>query len=305
MKHPGVGLLSAIEDAYGLQACTTSRLYGGEEAVVWRIDTPLGAYVVMEYPQWRTVPELVWVHQLSRHLKSLVPETVVPLAAGNGRTLVVSTDSPVAVFPFIAGETLDKDDRHLRFQAARLLARLHAHLLTVTIGTRPRSGPEAPANWWRPPDAEEIVDPELDALVSELQAGTRRLIKAHIHGDYYRRNLLCRDGEIVGIIDWNDAHVDWLIQEVAWSTWEFCKNRAGDALLVDRAEDFVAAYTAAGGPGIQDAHDLILPFIRLRLRDEIRGHLAARARGLPGDADYASAERRAFAKLRDSSLMSA
>jgi Ser/Thr protein kinase RdoA (MazF antagonist) len=109
----------------------------------------------------------------------------------------------------------------------------------------------------------------------------------------------------VGVIDWNDAHVDWLVQEVAWSTWEFCKNGAGNTLLADRAAEFVAAYKATGGPGLQDADDLILPFIRLRLRDEIRGQLAASARGLPGDAAYAAAECRAFTALRDSSLLTA
>lgn len=305
MERGGERLLSAIAEAYGLHARVTSRLYGGEDAAVWRIDTPLGAYVVVAYPHWRTVAELAWVHQLSLRVKSAVPETVAPLVANNGRTLVVSAGSPVAVFPFIAGEPLDIDDGPLRLRAARLLACLHAHLLTVSIGPRPRPGPGAPANWPRDPDPQEIVDPELDALLSQLQSRTRRLVRATIHGDYYRRNVLCRDGEIVGVIDWNEARADWLIQEVAWSTWEFCKNKAGDALLVDRAEEFVAAYVAAGGPGIGDAHDLILPFIRLRLRGEVRGYLAARARGLPGDATYASAERRAFAVLRDLSLTTA
>ncbi|MGH3975532.1 MAG: hypothetical protein ACRDS9_19705 [Pseudonocardiaceae bacterium] len=54
----------------------------------------------------------------------------------------------------------------------------------------------------------------------------------------------CPAGTIVGLIDRDDAHVDLLATELAWSTWELAKALDDDTMLIDRASCFIAAYQA-------------------------------------------------------------
>ncbi|WP_201388158.1 hypothetical protein [Ktedonobacter sp. SOSP1-85] len=45
-----------------------------------------------------------------------------------------------------------------------------------------------------------------------------------------------------------------------------------------------------------------IPFIRWRLREEMRRHYAAVASGLPGEPEYAAGELRAFKRLRENGV---
>jgi aminoglycoside phosphotransferase (APT) family kinase protein len=85
-----------------------------------------------------------------------------------------------------------------------------------------------------------------------------------MHRDFFPGNILCRQGEIVGLVDWDEVEWGPLITELAWSVWEFGKSPTGDTLLLDRALEFLGAYRRAGGP-IEPSNSLI-PLIRDRLR---------------------------------------
>ncbi len=102
-----------------------------------------------------------------------------------------------------------------------------------------------------------------------------------MHGDFFWRNLLCRQGRIVGLIDWDDAWCGRLIIELAWATWEFGKSPEGDALRRDRATEFLTSYREAGGPA-QPTTDLI-PIIRERLRRDLAFFRRVAAMGHPID----------------------
>ena len=43
-----------------------------------------------------------------------------------------------------------------------------------------------------------------------------------IHGDYFRGKL-CRGTDVVGLVDFEEARVDWLAFDLASAVWEFCK----------------------------------------------------------------------------------
>ena len=58
------------------------------------------------------------------------------------------------------------------------------------------------------------------------------------------------------------------------------------------------AYRAAGGPCHEDEYSLLLPFIRWRLREEVRYNLAAAAVGERWDPEYVDKEVHAFQRLR-------
>ena len=85
-----------------------------------------------------------------------------------------------------------------------------------------------------------------------------------VHGDYFRGNLLVQDDDVTGIVDWDEAHIDWMAYELGWSAWEFCT--PGDSLDFDAGafDAFVRTYRDAGGrvPATED--DLLLPAVRCR-----------------------------------------
>jgi Ser/Thr protein kinase RdoA (MazF antagonist) len=85
-----------------------------------------------------------------------------------------------------------------------------------------------------------------------------------VHGDYYRRNLLCRDRRIVGVIDWHEADVRPLIAEVAFAAWEMAHD---DDLrfLPDRARFFVNAY-ANEGPIKSWEYESLMPWMQAGLQ---------------------------------------
>jgi Ser/Thr protein kinase RdoA (MazF antagonist) len=123
-----------------------------------------------------------------------------------------------------------------------------------------------------------------------------------VHGDFYRRNILCRDGRIVGLIDWDEARHDRLVAELAWSVWEFAKSDDGTTLLPDRARAFLNDYRNAGGPIAPSG--ALLPLIRAHLRYEVDRAEHARNAGEYMDPDYQAAEITAFHTLAEFTQLS-
>ena len=187
----------------------------------------------------------------------------------------------MTVWPHVPGRHLDRDDPIERAAAADLLARLHRAALAVRPGgPRPVDRDAPPAR----PDA-TLADAELDATLATLPPD---LPRGPVHGDFYWRNILV-DGGRLALLDWDEARLDAVVTELAWSVWEFAKTPGGDALDEARAAGFLAAYEGAGGPAYP--RNMIVPLIRANLRAELE-------RGGPHDPAYDAAERRAFAALR-------
>lgn len=260
-------LRSEIDHRYGLRLGWAATLTGGYECRVWRVASDQGPLVVRVSPGWRTADEIAWTHRLARFAAEMVPEVVAPLSAADGSTVFLHRGQPVALFPFMAGETLDRERAILREEAARLLARLHRRLLAWPRNQR-RPPPGACAPVSRAPSAgrDRIVDPALDAWQATIahQATRFRLTVGPMHGDYYRANLRCLGDRIIGIIDWDESAIGPLMQEVAWAAWEFAKAPTGDDLQVERAHIFLAAYRDAGGPCGEDEYRQAVPLDSLQ-----------------------------------------
>jgi Ser/Thr protein kinase RdoA (MazF antagonist) len=296
--NPPLG--TEIERRYGRRLYGAwTRLAGGEESDVWRVETDQGMIVVILGPAWRTEDELRWVHSLTAHCSRTIPEVVAPIAARDGSTVFTFADQPVCLFPFIDGAELDTTDESLCLSAARLLARIHTAGQTW-IGSsipRPPSKPLSPWDITLPPDPPELVDAELDKWYVSLR-DRADVTRGAVHADYYSRNTLTRDGRICGVIDWNDSDIAPLILEVGWCTWEFTQTPTGDELHDDRARAFLTAYVEAGGPCPPSEFASAVQAIRWRLRNESRYELAAAARGEDWDQEYTEQQIRAFAQLR-------
>jgi len=76
----------------------------------------------------------------------------------------------------------------------------------------------------------------------------------------------------------------------------------GRALRPDHPREFLAEYERAAGALSAQERDSLVPFIRWRLREEVRQERAGRMLGLPGDEEFVAAHTAAFGALRGMSV---
>jgi len=296
VTRPDRDLRDALGTAFGIDAdSVTPILDAGDECLLWHIATPR-SLVARAAPAWRSAAELRWAYAVAAALAGYVPEVVGPVSPIIGRW----RGRPLTLWPYVPGRQLDRARPDDQLAAADLLARLHQATIAIgSPGHRPPSEPGAPAHRPPPVDRGGIVDPDLDATLARWRFGAgREAPRGAVHGDFYPRNIHVHDGPLgdggLALLDWDDARVDVLGAEVAWAAWEFSHD--GDALDTSRVATFLDAYRRAGGPGYDP--EMIVPWIRERLRWEIERNRAATVAGDYHDADYEAMEVAAFAKLR-------
>lgn len=203
--HRGVeeDLSAALSEWIGRPLEADGKLYGGEEADVWAASSAGQRFVIHISAPWRPSSEVAWAHAVSTQAATAVPEAIAPISV-RGETSFSWHGRHVAVFPYIEGERLDREDPEQVADAARLLARIHAALLDWQPYLDPvMLGPSVVDDL--------LAEPELDAWWS------RRLPEVRLsvcHGDYYRRNVLVADRRIRGVIDWNECTL--VLLSVKW-----------------------------------------------------------------------------------------
>jgi Ser/Thr protein kinase RdoA (MazF antagonist) len=282
MAAKGPGRLFRLPDG------SPERLEGGYKSELLRYGDVVVRLVAT------TLESARWEHELLRFLARSVPEVVVPLAepepAPDGRV--------ATVLPYVDGAALDRDDEAQRLELARLLARLHRAGLGWEGGPRPGGPAFAELDlvrnrWWD----WELVE-KLCVLAHAYEAtldwlfDPPALAVGAVHGDVYRGNVLVLDGRIVGVIDWEEARVDWPAAELANAAWEAC--RVGTALDPVRAESFLTTYVEEGGPGERRELE---PLLRLRLVADLLYSLTSKARGEPYDQTHVEHLLRALERL--------
>lgn len=255
------------------------RLHGGEESAAYRI----ADLVVRIGPRWRTDAEMTWFARLAAHASAAVPEVIAPLMAHDGDFVVRAAGRPMTAWPFVPGTWPDKRDPDVRRQAAELLVRVHAALADAPLPVEPvtamSEGPGA-----------DLRDPVLDAWLAERSSGKVQ----PLHGDYYRGNALAVGGRITALLDWDDATVGPVAKEAAEAAWNW--GGCLDTGVLDGAQEFLAAYAAAGGAEIDEV--TLRQYSRAQMRAEI---LLARTRWTDLAADdhvYHERQLSAFHSLR-------
>ncbi|MEU5875519.1 phosphotransferase [Glycomyces sp. NPDC047369] len=277
-------LRTLLADEFGLQVTFADPVRGlGDECDIWRTREH-GGLAIRVSPAFRT--DLEWVHDLVGRFAAAVPESVSPLRTRDGRTTADWHGRPVSVWPWIDGAHLDRDDPAARTWAADLLARLH--LAAEALPDLPRPNP--PLRCTDCPHWPDLRDPALDAALAAWRRTRRRPVP--LHGDFYRRNLICADGAIRGLIDWDELRIDHPERELAWTVWELCKHPDGDTLRPAAATAFLKTYEATTGRLVD--WPFIIPLIREGLRTEICRH---RTTGIDPEGAYAAAQVRAFHNL--------
>lgn len=279
----------------GVAEAAWSEIRNGDECRVFRVDSEVGSLVVRVHPSRHRAQRIRWTHVLAAHCRASVPEVVAPLRFASGDTVAMLGESSVAVFPWVHGDDLDAGEPALRRQAAHVLGALHrasarfSELAPAGDPLQVHAGVKLPGL---------LQDSPLQAWERSLPE--RGLLRLPIHGDFYPRNLLATSERITGVLDWDEACVDYRMAELAWTVWELCKAPRGDDLCRQRAEEFIRDY-AAIAPKCEGAElEQLVPFIRRRMRREIIYQFAVIERGGPWNDDnqaYLDAEIRAFETL--------
>lgn len=280
-------LIRAMESFLGLPLRPAGRLAGGHESDVLLVSSPNGPLVLKVNPRWRTTAELEWVHAVIRRANHSVPCAIQPIHR-QGRSLIEWRGRPVSVMPFVEGMKLDRDSDLLRQEAARTLAALHRALLNWPGTKRPVHG-SLPKRPIAAPSA--LVDERLDGWWDAVAANG--FLMGVTHGDYYPGNIICHNGLIAGVIDWDEAAVGPLALELAAAAFECCRDDQHN-LSISRASGFVNMYRVAGGPLPRGDLDLLVPLMRLWIKRDVESAMAN-----PDGYDSAYVERqvRAFSNL--------
>ena len=294
-----MGLLTAELPAELLAAWDLStvrsawRIEGGELKDVFRLDLGDQSLALSLYPPETTTEMVASELALVDEFVALLPEVPRPIPASDGTRFFVEPAGRVAVLTaFIEGEHPDRTvAAHCR-AAAEMLARLHTAASAIE-NPRPRPGyPAWTALDWR--DNQWWVWPRVQRLLHEsdhgqvpglnsagLEERLERQLRSQpgelatianldlpaipIHNDYFEDNLLYREGRIVGVVDWDEARLDWRAWDIANATWSFSRAVGEHRLDVSIAKEFLADYESAGGEVTGDERRVIVPLMRARL----------------------------------------
>jgi Ser/Thr protein kinase RdoA (MazF antagonist) len=259
MKAVPEPLLAEVCFRYEVIADSSEAVGGGTASKLWRLDSE--PPVVVRLSQYYELAAQQWSCRVAAEFAGRIPEAVAPLKGSDGESVFLWQGQPITVWPFVVGAPLDRQNPVELRQAARLLARLHkAARAFPSLGDG------------QPPERDDteaerlLPDHELDEWLRSWQGRSDEQV-GWIHRDFFPGNVLCRDGQIVGLVDWDEVEWSPLIDELAWSVWEFGKSPAGDALVLDHALEFLSEYERAGGP-VRPSNDLV-PLMRARLRSGI------------------------------------
>lgn len=286
-------LRQLLIENYGLDPSVASSIFNGDEAHVWKGTGRGQDFVVHLGPHWRRADELAWVHKVIRCAADAVSEAVGPMATRSGGTFAEYDGALVAVYPFIEGRSLDRTDEVELSEAGRVLGRIHSQLLKFEGGDRPPASQDSPQPRIAQGEPKELADPDLQRWHED--AAKQQWTTGVTHGDYYRRNLLCRKHKIVGIIDWHEARRAPLIGELAFAAWEMAHDDEM-TFVPGAAKVFTDAY-AESGPLESWEYQSLMPWMRMGLRDNIRYGLDSARLGAHSDPAYVAKQVEAFKAL--------
>lgn len=210
-------------------------LEGGVMNRNWRVETPAGPVVLRRFSRTRTAPAILWEHALIGFAGGRGWPVPNPIHVRTGSTLLEHDGRLWSGSLFLEGEPGGTDSPGMRRIYGRLLARLHQDLAAFGgEGQRPDFG----KTWELDVMVEAAGDGTFNDLVAafshdypELGSAVRRqryrnlreLSRLHypdlpdrpIHGDFQPKNLLFKDGQPGGILDFDQCRRDALVCDIA------------------------------------------------------------------------------------------
>ncbi|HEU4907984.1 MAG TPA: phosphotransferase, partial [Propionibacteriaceae bacterium] len=213
------------------------------------------------------IDSLTWEHHLLELLSDRLSTVSAPIPTVEGRTFLLHDNQPVWLTRYLPGHPAQPVDRQAVGVA---LGQLHA--VQVDMPARPghprlgdlpipmiRQMPSAFDSWL--PIISQARTETIE-LIKQI-AAMRSLTVGVTHNDIFPGNVLVHDGQVTGLLDWEEADLDWLVWDLASSIGPFCSTPDGD---LDRSATaaFIDAYRTAGGRVPPEEDDLIVPLLRVK-----------------------------------------
>ena len=217
----------------------------GIENTNYFVTTDRGEYVLTIFEQ-HTREELRFFLELTAFLAEHAVPCAHPSRNRFDGYLGELKDKPAALVDRLPGASVEQADTEQCAAVGQVLAQLHRAGQEFPLDRANDRGP----HWWR--ETAAAVLPKLDAadaelLRSELAYQTERraaaLPRGIIHADLFRDNVLFRNHELSGLIDFYYACRDVLLYDVAVTVNDWCSSADG-ALDPDRARALLGAYNS-------------------------------------------------------------
>ncbi len=218
-------VLHLVEQSLGCRCTNMCRPLTSYINRVYDVELENGAWVVVKFyrpGRWRREALQDEQDFLSELREREIP-VIAPLPCHDGQTLQEHHGMFYAIFPKRGGRALDEPTDRQWIELGRLLARVHAvgalhpPLDRITLGPRQSTTAQVeyilrsnliPAEIRR--RYERTVHELLDLIAPLFNGagGTR------IHGDCHRNNIICRPGEPLTLIDFDDMAVGPPVQDL-------------------------------------------------------------------------------------------
>ena len=195
--------------------------------------------LTLAHPDDRTEQVVVRIHPTSARdavLLRVLGATDLPVVA----PLMAREEGAetFVVMPFVEGTTEIAEPVSAVPKMAALLARVHDQAVADLPETLPRRDDPVP-------ELREYLPERYAATLPALEAAAERLEPQDclLHGDFWPGNLLWRDGEVVALIDWEDAARGDPLSDLACARQELSWSHGAEACA-----SFTEHYAALRGP---------------------------------------------------------
>jgi Ser/Thr protein kinase RdoA (MazF antagonist) len=250
------GEVRPLANAFGLDVLPERELVGGYSNESWLARAANGsAVVVRRYGRLNVSRSaLFYEHAVMRHAATRTDLVRAPLENGAGESLVLIRGAFVAILPFVAGRT---GDRECFAESAGGLATFHRAMSTFRA-SRPRATRSlGTLAWLRDRFVRFAADPTLAraldwnvairsvaGAVARIAPRTARLPLGVVHGDAHPDNVVVDDDGVRALIDFDFVHETERIYDVATAADAYARRTETSALDPARFAAFVRAYDA-------------------------------------------------------------
>lgn len=221
--------------AYGFAGAEQRPFERGVVNRHWLVTHEGRSCVIGRYHPARTAAAIVWAQALVRHAERANWPVPTPIPAVDGRDVVERGGRLWAAARFLEGVSVAEDSAASLNIRGRLLARLHRGIAGFEVE---RQRPDTGKTWEldlvvAPADAGSFNEllaafgreyPELAwSIRRQRYRNLRELARLHypdlpdypIHGDFGRWNLLWKDGQLTGLVDFDQCRRDAQLCDLA------------------------------------------------------------------------------------------
>ena len=276
--------LREVLSAYGVLADEIHDIRTGRINKHWRVIAGGRVYALRRYNARARRESIAYEHAMLKHVAGRRWPVAAAITALDGATIVEYFGRLFSFFPFLEGRPSPYNNVRYLHIKGRLLARLHTEMSAAPIeGQRPGFG-----RVWELDRTDAPRFPLFNELLRAFGAEYRReaaVVRAHryaslrelsrlgygelpdtfVHCDYHHDNLLFKDGELSGLLDFDLLHRDARVVDIAWAIVLDClEPPAHNAISPTSVEAFVRGYHEASALGDSEGA-LIVPLIRAAL----------------------------------------